>query len=123
MLKDHYPYYLANEPVAPNYDLEVLDKYSGEVATRVALADDAAIDKAVAAAVEATLIILLKPLTDQTLVAHNLETARWMPWAFVGIFILRGLAGYTSAARRQSLCPLAIGSWRRGFQLHRPILL
>ena len=49
-----------------------------------------------AAAVEATLIILLKPLTDQTLVEHNLETARWMPWAFIGIFILRGVAGYTS---------------------------
>ena len=51
---------------------------------------------AIAAAVEATLIILLKPLTDQTLVEHNLETARWMPWAFIGIFILRGVAGYTS---------------------------
>ena len=49
-----YPYYLANEPVAPNHDLEVLDKYSGEVATRVALADDAAIDHAIQAAVEAT---------------------------------------------------------------------
>ncbi|MFQ6007204.1 MAG: ABC transporter transmembrane domain-containing protein, partial [Woeseia sp.] len=51
---------------------------------------------AAAAGVEATLIILLKPLTDQTLVEHNLETARWMPWAFIGIFILRGLAGFTS---------------------------
>lgn len=50
----------------------------------------------VAAGVEASLIILLKPLTDNTLVEHNLETARWMPWAFIGIFILRGLAGYTS---------------------------
>lgn len=49
-----YPYYLANEPEAPNHDLEVLDKYSGEVATRVALADDAAIDRAIQAAVDAT---------------------------------------------------------------------
>jgi subfamily B ATP-binding cassette protein MsbA len=56
----------------------------------------AVVAMAAAAAVEATLIILLKPLTDQTLVEHNLETARWMPWAFIGIFILRGLAGYTS---------------------------
>ena len=54
----------------------------------------AVIAMAAAAGVEATLIILLKPLTDQTLVAHNLETARWMPWAFIGIFILRGVAGY-----------------------------
>jgi acyl-CoA reductase-like NAD-dependent aldehyde dehydrogenase len=47
MLNESYPYYLANEPVAPNRDLEVFDKYSGEVATRVALADSAAIDRAI----------------------------------------------------------------------------
>ena len=60
------------------------------------MATAAVVAMSAAAAVEATLIILLKPLTDQTLVEHNLETARWMPWAFIGIFILRGLAGYTS---------------------------
>lgn len=47
MLKKSYPYYLANEPQAPNTDLEVTDKYSGEVATRVAQADAKAIDKAI----------------------------------------------------------------------------
>ncbi len=54
MLRDQYPYFLANEAVQANRDLEVSDKYTGEVATRVALADDAAIDAAVVAAVEAT---------------------------------------------------------------------
>ena len=39
MLKERYPYYLANRPQQPNADLEVTDKYSGKVATRVALAD------------------------------------------------------------------------------------
>ena len=53
MLRDHYPYYLANRPESPNQDLEVLDKYSGELATRVAMADEAAIDQAIAAAVTA----------------------------------------------------------------------
>jgi len=53
MLKDAYPYYLANQPVQANTDLEVLDKYSGQVATRVALADEAAIDAAIGKAVEA----------------------------------------------------------------------
>lgn len=53
MLRDSYPYYLANAPEAPNQDLEVVDKYTGEVATRVALADNAAIDRAIASAVEA----------------------------------------------------------------------
>ncbi len=53
MLQDSYPYYLNNHPEQPNTDLEVIDKYSGEVATRVALADAAAIDAGIAGAVEA----------------------------------------------------------------------
>jgi len=53
-LADTYPYWLANEARQPNTDLAVTDKYTGEVATRVALADEAAIDEAIAAAVAAT---------------------------------------------------------------------
>ena len=53
-LKTSYPLYLANEALSPNQDLEVTNKYSGEVATRVALADAATIDKAIGAAVQAT---------------------------------------------------------------------
>lgn len=48
-LKPSYPYYLANRPVAANTDLDVLDKYSGKRATRVALADAAAVRKAIVA--------------------------------------------------------------------------
>ncbi len=47
MLAESYPFYLANRPVAPNADLEVRDKFSGEVATRVALADAETIDRAI----------------------------------------------------------------------------
>jgi aldehyde dehydrogenase (NAD+) len=54
MLQPTYPYYLASEARQPNTDLEVTDKYSGEVATRVALADAAAIDAGIVAAVEAS---------------------------------------------------------------------
>ena len=54
MLQASYPYFLANEPHAPNQALEVCDKYSGVVATRVALADAAAIDQAIASADAAT---------------------------------------------------------------------
>ena len=36
MLRESYPFYLANRAEMPNTDLEVIDKYSGEVATRVA---------------------------------------------------------------------------------------
>lgn len=53
-LKTSYPLYLANEALSPNQDLAVTNKYSGEVATRVALADAATIDKAIGAAVQAT---------------------------------------------------------------------
>ncbi len=53
MLKESYPYYLGNEPQAPNRDLEVRDKYSGEVATRVALADRDAIDRGIGLAAQA----------------------------------------------------------------------
>ncbi len=49
-LKQHYPYYLANQPVAAKQDLDVLDKYTGKRATRVALADAAAVRKAIVAA-------------------------------------------------------------------------
>ena len=52
-LQASYPLYLANEAEAPNQDLAVTDKFTGEVATRVAQADAATIDAGIAAAVEA----------------------------------------------------------------------
>ncbi|WP_337189112.1 aldehyde dehydrogenase family protein [Phenylobacterium sp.] len=52
-LRDSYPLYLANEAQTPNLDLEVTDKYTGKVATRVALADARTIDAGIAATVEA----------------------------------------------------------------------
>ncbi|HEX7062585.1 MAG TPA: lipid A export permease/ATP-binding protein MsbA [Woeseiaceae bacterium] len=48
------------------------------------------------AAVEAGLVALLKPLTDEALVARNLEAVRWMPLAFVAIFIARGVTGFAT---------------------------
>ena len=53
MLKQSYPYYLANHPKAPNTDLEVFDKYTGTLATQVAMADEAAIETAIEKAVAA----------------------------------------------------------------------
>lgn len=50
MLRESYPYYLAGEACQPNTDLEVIDKYTGEVATRLALADAGAIEQGIAAA-------------------------------------------------------------------------
>jgi acyl-CoA reductase-like NAD-dependent aldehyde dehydrogenase len=53
MLDDSYPLYVANKPEQPNTDLAVIDKFTGQVATRVALADVATIDRGIAAAAAA----------------------------------------------------------------------
>ncbi len=50
MLQPTYPCYLANQPLHTGDMLDVHDKYSGEVATRVALADAGIIEQAIAAA-------------------------------------------------------------------------
>lgn len=51
---------------------------------------------AATALVEASMVWLVEPLMDETLVAHNLETIRWMPFAFVAIFIGRGITGFAT---------------------------
>lgn len=50
------------------------------------------------ALIEASLVYLLEPLMDDALVAQNLETAKWMPLAFIAIFIARGIAGFSTEA-------------------------
>ena len=71
MLKKSYPYYLANRPHKPNTDLAVLDKYSGKLATRVAVPDAKAVEKAIAAAVSATVPMrAFKPWARQAVLMH-----------------------------------------------------
>jgi subfamily B ATP-binding cassette protein MsbA len=53
---------------------------------------------AASALVEASMVYLVEPLMDDTLVAHNLETARWLPFAFIAIFIARGFTGFATEA-------------------------
>ena len=73
-MNEQYPYYLANEPLQPNADLEVFDKYSGEAATRVALADQDAIDRAIAATVEASgPMRRLPPYARQEILNHCVQ--------------------------------------------------
>jgi acyl-CoA reductase-like NAD-dependent aldehyde dehydrogenase len=76
-LRDKYPYYLANQATSPNADLEVTDKYTGETATRVALADAAAIDRGIAAAVEAApAMARLAPYERQAVLEHCVRRFR-----------------------------------------------
>ncbi|HJU08410.1 MAG TPA: aldehyde dehydrogenase family protein [Rhodanobacteraceae bacterium] len=70
-LKDRYPLYLANQPQQPNADLTVLDKYSGKVATRVALADAAGIENGIAAAAQAAEpMAKMKPYERRAVLEH-----------------------------------------------------
>ncbi len=52
-IKKKWPYYLANRPEAPNFDLKVTNKYSNEVVAHVSMADASTIDKAIGATVKA----------------------------------------------------------------------
>ncbi len=53
MIQQRYPFYFANRPQEPNADLEVVDKFTDEVVSRVALADKQVLDQAIAAATAA----------------------------------------------------------------------
>jgi acyl-CoA reductase-like NAD-dependent aldehyde dehydrogenase len=59
MLKKSYPYYLANQPQTSKQMLDVFDKYSGKLATQVAVPDAKATEKAIVAAMKAT-----RPMRD-----------------------------------------------------------
>lgn len=71
MLAKAYPYYLANKPVFANEDLTVTNKYTGEAATQVAMANAETIDAAIAAAVEAqTALNKMAPYERQNILNH-----------------------------------------------------
>ena len=52
-LRDSYPLFLNNRAAAPNSDLAVTDKYTGEIATRVPLANSEMIDEGIRGAAQA----------------------------------------------------------------------
>lgn len=71
MLNKSYPYYLANKAQTSKQTLDVLDKYSGKVATRVAVPDAKATEQAIAAAVKAAQPMReFKPWARQAVLQH-----------------------------------------------------
>jgi acyl-CoA reductase-like NAD-dependent aldehyde dehydrogenase len=76
-LAARYPYYLANKPMQANTDLAVHDKYSGKIATRVAMADAKAIDAAIGAAAKAAApMAAMKPWQRRAVLEHCVESMR-----------------------------------------------
>ncbi len=73
-MQKQYPYYLANKAMQPNTDLEVRNKYTGRMATRVAMPDARAIEKAIKAAVKAEAPMReFKPWQRQAVLNHCVE--------------------------------------------------
>ncbi|MFT6899284.1 MAG: acyl-CoA reductase-like NAD-dependent aldehyde dehydrogenase [Paraglaciecola sp.] len=71
MLAKTYPYYLASKAVFANQDLAVTNKYTGEVATHVALADAKVIDQAIAGAQKSQpLLNKMAPYERQQILNH-----------------------------------------------------
>ena len=71
MLAKTYPYYLANQPQTAKTMLDVYDKYSGKLATRVAMPDAKVTEKAIAAAVKAAKPMReFKPWARQAVLQH-----------------------------------------------------
>ncbi len=69
-----YPFYLANQAESPNNDLNVTDKYTGEVVTRVAIADPQTIDRGIAATVEAAPAMReMPPYARQAVLQHCVD--------------------------------------------------
>ena len=81
-LKDTYPLYLANQAWSGNADLEVTDKFTGEVAFRVAMARPEQIEAGIAAAVEAA-----EPMVQcgglLQIQARREGSRLWRPWSVV----------------------------------------
>lgn len=86
-----------NKPIDPRASV-VYRRLWRFVVPHKLLALVAVIGMTATAFIEAGSVWLLEPLMDEALVAKNLETARWMPYAFVMIFVLRGLSGFATSA-------------------------
>ncbi len=74
MLRESYPYYLAGTAVAANADLPVTNKYTGDVATRVARADRTVVAGAIGAAQQAFVAMRRMPAFErQAVLGHVVE--------------------------------------------------
>jgi len=68
---------------------------------------------AITPVIEVGLVAMVEPLMDEALVAQNLEATRWLPIAFVVVFIARGIAGFVMEASLGWIGRNVISSLRR----------
>ncbi len=73
-MKTEWPYYLANKPQHSDNKLDVVDKYTGEVAAKVSVADPDTIDKGIAGCVtSAEPMARMAPYERQDVLNHCVE--------------------------------------------------
>ena len=65
------------------------------------------------ALIEMTMVALIEPLMDEALVAKNIEATRWLPIAFIAVFLLRGISGFATEASLGWIGRGVISSLRR----------
>ncbi len=65
------------------------------------------------ALIEMTMVALIEPLMDEALVAKNLDATRWLPIAFIAVFLLRGISGFATEASLGWIGRGVISSLRR----------
>jgi len=76
-MKPLYPYFLANKPETSGASMPVIEKFTGREATRVALADRQAVDRAIAAAEKAAPAMAALPgHKRQAILNHCIERFR-----------------------------------------------
>lgn len=71
-LREQYPYYLGGKAEAPNSDLVVTNKYTDDLAARVALADEMTLERAITAAAGAAPAMRQLPSYARRDVLHHL---------------------------------------------------
>ena len=65
------------------------------------------------ALIEMTMVALIEPLMDEALVAKNIEATKWLPIAFIAVFLLRGISGFATEASLGWIGRGVISSLRR----------
>jgi len=65
------------------------------------------------AGTEVTIARMIKPLTDGSFIDRDPVIIRWMPWAILGIFLLRGIVGFVSSWAMASVGQAIVAKMRQ----------
>ncbi len=96
-----------------NKSMQIYKRLWGYVIPYRSIGYIAILAMATTALVEMMMVALVEPLMDEALVAKNIETTQWLPFAFIAIFVMRGLSGFATEASLGWIGRGVISSLRR----------